>query len=121
MRGPTGMGNTHSTAHILVVAVLTQVIHLTLGLIHIQFTVGIDQGHSSRVIATILQTAKPLYQNGESLLITYISYYSTHSLFIFCVKGLSGIIRLENLHALLQLVVLMVLNKRGTHAQALLF
>ena len=46
MRSPAGMGDADGSAHILVAAILTKIIHLALCLIDIQFTVGIDHRHT---------------------------------------------------------------------------
>ena len=109
---PTGMGDAYGTAHILVAAILTKIIYLTLCLINIQLAVGINQCHTGRVITTILQPSKTLDQDRKSILFTYISNNSAHSLFVYCVlEKSSGVVCLENLHTLLQLVVLMILDE----------
>ena len=54
------MGNSHAARHILVVAVLRQVVNLSLSLVNIQFAIVIYHGNTCTVIATIFQTFQTL-------------------------------------------------------------
>ena len=80
MGSPAGMGDTYMTTAILLGSHRLQVTHLTLCLIHIQLVLTINQGHTSTVISTILQFLQPLNKNRISIILSYISNYSTHSL-----------------------------------------
>ena len=80
--GPTCMGDTNMTTDILVAAILCQVVDLTLRLVDIQLTVTIDERHTCRVVTTILEPTKSLNQNRISVLLSYVSNYSTHIIFI---------------------------------------
>lgn len=80
MGSPAGMGDTYMTTAILVGSHRLQVAHLTLCLVNIQLILTINQGHTSAVISTILQFLQPLNKNRISIILSYISNYSTHSL-----------------------------------------
>ena len=80
MGGPAGMGNAHAAADILVAAVFCQVINFTFRLENIEVSIVVDQCHTGRVIASVFQSPKALYQYRISFLLTDISYYSTHIL-----------------------------------------
>jgi hypothetical protein len=54
MGSPTGVGNTDVTRHILITAILCQIIDLSLCLIDIQFITLVYQGYTSRIVTTIL-------------------------------------------------------------------
>lgn len=77
MGSPTGMGDTYTAATVLVCSHRLQVTHLTLCLIHIQLIQTINQCHTSTVISTILQFLQPLNKNRISIILSYISNYST--------------------------------------------
>ena len=76
--GPTGVGDTDAAGSVLGGTLLLQRSHLAGGLVHIQIAFGVDHTDAGRVIAAIFQSMKTLYQNGVSLLLTDITYYSTH-------------------------------------------
>ena len=76
------MGDTDIATDILVAAILRQVVNLTLRLVDIQLTVTIDERHTCRVVTTILEPTKSLNQNRISVLLSYVSNYSTHIIFI---------------------------------------
>ena len=82
MSSPTGVGNTHTSAHVFVTAILGKVIHLTLGLVNIQRLLSVNKGHTSGVVTTILQSTKSLNQNRKGVFFSYISYYSTHTIYL---------------------------------------
>ena len=77
--GPSGVGNTHVSAHVLIATELGQVVDLSLCFIHIQFAFVTNHSYASRVVAAILQSAQSLYQNGIGLFRSDVSYYSAHS------------------------------------------
>ena len=72
------MGYTDGARHILVAAETDQIIHLSLGFHHAQFSIIIHHGHASTVIPTVFQPAQSLDEDGKRLFVTDISYYSTH-------------------------------------------
>ena len=80
--GPARMGDTDIATDILVAAILRQVVNLTLRLVDVQLTVSIDECHTCRVVTTILEPTKSLNQNRISVLLSYVSNYSTHIIFI---------------------------------------
>jgi hypothetical protein len=93
------MGDANGTAHILVATVFGQVVHLALCLIHIQFTIGIEQRHTSAIIAAIFQSAETLDEDGIGILLTDISYDSTHGYSVFVsFKMINLAAKLRNFH-----------------------
>ena len=89
MSSPTGVSNTHTSAHVFVTAILGQIVHLTFGLVNIQRLLSVNKGHTSGVVTTILQSTKSFYQNRKSVFFSYISYYSTHIIYLNILVSMS--------------------------------
>ena len=83
MRRPTRMGDTHAARHVLVAAIVAQVVNLSFGLVHVEFAAVADHCHSGTVVATILQAFQALNQYRIGFLRSDVSYNSTHN-FICC-------------------------------------
>ena len=81
--GPACVGDAYGTAHVLVGTILRQVVHLALRLIHVQVAASVQQRHAGTVIATILQPSEALDQDGISILLSNISYDSTHNVSLY--------------------------------------
>ena len=79
MGGPTGMGNTDISTHILIVAIVAKIVDLALRFIDIQLAGAIDHSHTSTVITTIFKATQALDQDRKSILISDITNYSTHT------------------------------------------
>ena len=79
MSGPACMGNTDMTTYILIVTIVAKIIDLAFRFIDIQLACAIDHSHTSTVVTTIFQTAQALDQDRESILISDITNYSTHT------------------------------------------
>ena len=79
MRRPACVGNTHAARHILVAAILRQVVNLAFGLIHIEFSAVANHCHAGTVIAAILQALQAFNQNRISFLRSDVTYNSTHN------------------------------------------
>jgi hypothetical protein len=100
MSGPARVGYTDMPAHVLIVTIIAEIIYFALRFIHIQLAGTINHSHTGTIITTILQTAQTLNQDRESVFISYITNYSTHtSVCLFVVKVL---ISAANLHIFLE-------------------
>ena len=83
--GPAGVGDADAAGGVLVRAFFLQGRYLAGSLVDVEVAFGVNHGDTGRVVAAIFQSMKTLYQNGVSLLLTDISYYSTHSFGCFLV------------------------------------
>ena len=79
VRRPACMGNAHAARHILVAAILRQVVDLAFGFIHIQLSAVANHCHAGTVIAAILQALQAFNQNRISFLRSDVTYNSTHN------------------------------------------
>ena len=78
MRCPACVCDAYPSCHILGLAESFKIIDLAARLIDVELVVVRYKGDTRAVISAIFQTVKTLYQNRISLLVSNISYYSTH-------------------------------------------
>ena len=79
MCSPSGVGNTHTTCHVLVGTIVLEVGHLAFGLIYMQPAVVINQCGACAVITTVFKAFKTLDEDRICLLVANISYDTTHN------------------------------------------
>ena len=72
------MGYAHTTAQVLVLAILLEVLYLAPGLVNLEFSFRAHHCDSSTVIAPVFQTVKPLYQHIINVAVANVAYYSAH-------------------------------------------
>ena len=79
MRRPACMGNAHTARHVLVAAIVGQVVNLSFGLVHVELAAVAYHCYSGTVVATILQALQPFNQNRIGFLRSDVTYNSTHN------------------------------------------
>ena len=78
MCSPACVRNAYLTGCILRFDKLLKITDLSFFLIYIELPGVVDKSHTRRVVASVLQLFQTLYQDGISISISYVSYYSTH-------------------------------------------
>ena len=93
MRGPARVGDADAAGDVLVAAIFRQVVHLALGLVHIEFAAVANHGHTGTVIAAIFKSFQSFNQNGIGTLGADISYDSAHVLIYLSIYNLTTLCR----------------------------
>ena len=83
MRRPTRMGNAHAARHVLVAAIVGQVVNLSFGLVHVELAAVAYHCYSGTVVATILQTLQAFNQYRIGFLRSDVTYNSTHNIIYY--------------------------------------
>ena len=90
--GPAGVADAHRAVQVLATADhVTEHLEAALGLLYLHpLPVLRIDCHAGAVIAPVLQALEPVQQNRSSLLLSYISYDSAHSVNSSCFQVVSG-------------------------------
>ena len=83
VRCPSRMCYTDCSGIIFITTKLFEVADLSFGLIHIQGALCVDHGDSRTVVASVFQPLQSFNQNGISLTLPNVSYYSAHIVLMF--------------------------------------
>lgn len=86
VRGPARVGDADRAVEVLAREEMLQVGDLALALVDVQRAVTVHQGDAGAVVSPVFEAVKPLDQNGASLPLTHVSYYSTHFFAILTAK-----------------------------------
>ena len=85
MGGPSGVGDAYGACAVLIAGGLFQGRDLALGLIdgNIWAVALGEEGNASRIVSAVFKPVKARNQYWICLSLSYISYYSTHKIFLF--------------------------------------
>ena len=86
VRGPARVGDADRAVEVLAREEMLQVGDLALALVDVQRAVTVHEGDAGAVVSPVFEAVKPLDQNGASLPLTHVSYYSTHFFAILTAK-----------------------------------
>ena len=81
--GPAGVGYADVACAVFVGGILLQPGHFACSLVHVQPSFGVDEGDACTVVASVFQSFQSFNQDGISLPLADVSYYSTHNVVVF--------------------------------------
>ena len=81
VRRPTGVRDADATRRVLVRSERFQFRHFAFGFVNIELSLLVDQCHAGTVVPAVLQTMQALNQNRIGLAFTYVTNYTTHSVY----------------------------------------